>query len=49
MPAEVMGALAQYAVQDEVPRLDQPDALLALLRDAEATLLARLLTGEVAR
>lgn len=49
MPAEVMGALAQDTVQDEVPQLDQPDGLLALLRDAEATLLARLHTGEVAR
>ena len=49
MPAEVTSALAQDAALDEVPRLDQPDDLLVLLRDAEATLLARLNTAEVAR
>lgn len=49
MPAEVTSTLAQDAALDGVPRLDQPDDLLALLRDAEATLLARLNTAEVAR
>ena len=42
MPAEVTSTLAQDATGGEIPRLEQPDDLLALLRDAEATLLARL-------
>jgi DNA repair exonuclease SbcCD nuclease subunit len=45
MPAEVSSTLtasASAAALDDLPRLDQPEDLLALLRDAEATLLARL-------
>ena len=46
MPAEVTHTAAQEAALDELPRLDQPEDLLALLRDAEATLLARLSGAE---
>ena len=49
MPAEVSSTLtasasaaASAAALDDLPRLDQSEDLLALLRDAEATLLARL-------
>ena len=42
MPAEISSTLAQDAALGELPRLDQPNDLIALLRDAEATLLARL-------
>ena len=48
MPAEVTSTLAQDSALGEVPRLDQPDDLIALLRDAEATLLARLNTPNAA-
>ena len=53
MPAEVSSTLtasasaaASAAALDDLPRLDQPEDLLALLRDAEATLLARLNPAE---
>jgi len=42
LPAEVEAALAHERADSEVPRLDDGAALLALLKDAEATLLARL-------
>ena len=48
MPAEVAATLAQDAALDDVPRLDDPFAMQTLLRDAEATLLARLTSTEVA-
>lgn len=51
MPAEVSSALndsAPDAALDELLRLDQPEHLLTLLRDAEATLLARLNTASTA-
>ena len=49
MPADVQAALAFEALDLDldIPRLDDGPALLALLRDAEATLLARLVPGEV--
>jgi exonuclease SbcD len=46
IPAEVQAALAQDASADDIPSLDDPLALLALMKDAEATLLARLNAGE---
>ena len=49
MPAEVTRTVAQDAALDELPRLDRPQDLLALLRDAEATLLVRLYPVEGAR
>ncbi|CAN5191642.1 DNA repair exonuclease [soil metagenome] len=44
VPAEVLAALAHEAgdASVDIPRLDDSSALLALLKDAEATLLARL-------
>ncbi len=44
VPAEVLAALAHEAADasPDIPRLDDGAALLALLKDAEATLLARL-------
>jgi exonuclease SbcD len=51
LPAELSAALvaeeAQGAVQDDVPRLSDGAGLQALLRDAEATLLARLGPAEI--
>ncbi len=48
IPAEVTAALAQDPGASDIPRLDDPAALLALVRDAEGTLLARLNAGAVA-
>jgi len=42
LPAEVKEALAHGWSDGDIPRLDDGAALLALLQDAEATLLARL-------
>lgn len=42
MPAQVASAVAPEAGLDALPQLDRPEDLRALLRDAEATLLARL-------
>ena len=42
LPAEVQAALAHELAESDIPRLDDAAALLALLKDAEATLLARL-------
>lgn len=42
LPAEVQAALAHDMAEGDVPRLDDGAALLALVKDAEATLLARL-------
>lgn len=42
LPAEVQAALAHELAEGDIPRLDDGAALLALVRDAEATLLARL-------
>lgn len=48
IPAEVQAALAQdAAAADDIPRLDDANALMALMKDAEATLLARLSKSEV--
>ena len=49
LPAEVMAALTHDTTDatGDIPRLDDAAALLALLKDAEATLLARLNAGEV--
>jgi len=49
VPAEVLAAMAHEAADatTEIPRLDDGAALLALLKDAEATLLARLTSAEV--
>ena len=49
VPAEVLAAIAYEAVDatTDIPRLDDVAALLALLRDAESTLLARLTSPEV--
>ena len=49
IPAEVQAAMAHEAadVHTDIPRLDDGVALLALLKDAEATLLARLSSPEV--
>ena len=50
IPADVQGALLFETAgpYQEVPRLDDGPALLALLKDAEATLLARLIPSGVA-
>jgi hypothetical protein len=48
MPAEVQAALLHEGAGSDVPGLDDPAALLALVQDAEATLLARL-AGQEAR
>lgn len=50
MPADVQAALAYETagLDTDVPRLDDGPALLALLQDAEATLLARLISSEAA-
>ena len=50
VPADVQAALMfeTAGMGNDIPRLDDGLALLALLRDAEATLLARLTSGEVA-
>lgn len=42
LPAEVQAALAHDITEGDIPRLDDAAALLALVKDAEATLLARL-------
>ncbi|ABM36976.1 metallophosphoesterase family protein [Polaromonas naphthalenivorans] len=42
LPAEVQAALAHELAESDIPRLDDAAALLALVKDAEATLLARL-------
>lgn len=44
LPPDVLAALAHDTLDasGDIPRLDDPQALLALLKDAEATLLARL-------
>ncbi|CAM3462075.1 DNA repair exonuclease [Polaromonas hydrogenivorans] len=42
LPAEVQAALAHDLAEGDIPRLDDEVALLALVKDAEATLLARL-------
>jgi DNA repair protein SbcD/Mre11 len=49
VPAEVLASLAHEAADPtgDIPRLDDRAALLALLKDAEATLLARLNAGEL--
>jgi hypothetical protein len=49
VPAEVLAALAHDAgdASGDIPRLGDGAALLALLKDAEATLLARLNAGEL--
>ncbi|MDB5843924.1 MAG: metallophosphoesterase [Polaromonas sp.] len=49
VPAEVLVAMAHEAADatTDIPRLDDAAALLALLKDAEATLLARLTSHEV--
>ncbi|MEO8013488.1 MAG: DNA repair exonuclease [Polaromonas sp.] len=49
VPAEVLAAMAHEAADaaTEIPRLDDGAALLVLLKDAEATLLARLTSHEV--
>ncbi|MBV5297235.1 MAG: DNA repair exonuclease [Rhodoferax sp.] len=47
VPPEVHAALALEPESLDLPRLDDPAALLALVKDAEATLLARLHAGEV--
>ena len=49
VPAEVLAAMAHEAADatTDIPRLDDGAALLALLKDAEATLLARLTSPEV--
>ena len=49
VPTEVLAALAHDTTDttDDIPRLDDEAALLALLKDAEATLLARLNVSEV--
>ena len=49
VPAEVLAAMAYEAAdtQTDIPRLDDGAGLLALLKDAEATLLARLSSSEV--
>ena len=49
VPAEVLAAIAHEAADaaTDIPRLDDGAALLALLKDAEATLLARLSSPEV--
>lgn len=49
VPAEVLAAMAHEATDatTDIPRLDDGAALLALLKDAEATLLARLTSNEV--
>ena len=49
VPAEVLAALAHEAADTagDIPRLEDGAALLVLLMDAEATLLARLNAGEV--
>ena len=46
LPAEVREALAHGLSDGDIPRLDDSAALLALLQDAEATLLARLNPAE---
>jgi exonuclease SbcD len=46
LPAEVKEALAHGPSDGDIPRLDDGAALLALLQDAEATLLARLNPAE---
>lgn len=48
VPPEVLAALAHDGLDagGDIPRLDDGAALLALLKDAEATLLARLNAGE---
>ena len=50
IPADVQAALTfeTGATGMDIPRLDDQAALLALLKDAEATLLARLISTEVA-
>ena len=49
IPADVQAALMfeTAGMANDIPRLDDGPALLALLRDAEATLLARLTSGDV--
>lgn len=47
VPPEVHAALGLEAGSLDIPRLDDVAALLALVKDAEATLLARLNAGEV--
>ena len=49
VPAEVLAAMAHETADatTDIPRLDDGAALLALLKDAEATLLARLTSSEV--
>ena len=49
VPAEVLAAMAHEAADAaaDIPRLDDNAALLSLLKDAEATLLARLASPEV--
>ena len=49
LPAEVMAALTHDTTDamGDIPRLDDAAALLALLKDAEATLLARLNASEM--
>lgn len=47
VPPEVHAAMGSEADPQDMPRLDDGAALLALVKDAEATLLARLNVGEV--
>ena len=42
LPPEVLAAVSHDPGADDIPRLDDPAALLALVKGAEATLLARL-------
>lgn len=46
VPPEVHAAVAQEITADDLPHLDDMAALLALVKDAEATLLARLTADE---
>ena len=48
VPTDVLAALAHDGAGGDIPRLDDEAALLALLKDAEATLLARLNVTEAA-
>ncbi|MDB5929717.1 MAG: metallophosphoesterase [Polaromonas sp.] len=49
VPAEVLAALAHEKAGDDIPDLSDAAGLLDLLKDAEATLLARLNTAEAPR
>ena len=48
VPPDVLAAVAHDGAGGDIPRLDDEAALLALLKDAEATLLARLNVTEAA-